>query len=47
MPEVDQVPWNDAEALAETIDRVGADRVAAFFAEPVIGAGGCRLMMFQ
>jgi adenosylmethionine-8-amino-7-oxononanoate aminotransferase len=36
----EQVPWDDAEALAETIDRVGADRVAAFFAEPVIGAGG-------
>jgi putrescine aminotransferase len=38
--EVEQVPWDDAEALAETIDRVGAERVAAFFAEPVIGAGG-------
>jgi adenosylmethionine-8-amino-7-oxononanoate aminotransferase len=35
-----QVPWNDAPALAEAIDRVGADRVAAFFVEPVIGAGG-------
>ena len=40
VPEVEQVPWDDAEALAETIDRVGADRVAAFFAEPIIGAGG-------
>jgi putrescine---pyruvate transaminase len=40
VPEVEQVPWNDAEALGETIDRVGADRVAAFFAEPIIGAGG-------
>lgn len=38
--ETEQVPWDDAEALAETIDRAGADRVAAFFAEPVIGAGG-------
>ncbi len=38
--EVEQVPWDDAEALAETIDRIGADRVAAFFAEPIIGAGG-------
>jgi putrescine---pyruvate transaminase len=40
IPEVEQVPRDESEALAETIDRVGADRVAAFFAEPVIGAGG-------
>jgi putrescine aminotransferase len=40
VPEVEQVPWDDAEALAETIDRLGTDRVAAFFAEPIIGAGG-------
>jgi putrescine---pyruvate transaminase len=40
VPEVEQVPWDDAEALAATIDRVGTDRVAAFFAEPIIGAGG-------
>lgn len=38
--DVEQVPWDDAEALAETIDRFGADNVAAFFAEPIIGAGG-------
>jgi adenosylmethionine-8-amino-7-oxononanoate aminotransferase len=43
VPEVEQVPWNDAEALAETIDRVGAERVAAFIAEPVVGAGGVML----
>ncbi len=35
-----QVPWSSAEALAEAIGRVGAERVAAFFCEPVIGAGG-------
>ena len=40
VPEVEQIPWSDAEALAEAIDRIGADRVSAFFAEPVIGAGG-------
>jgi adenosylmethionine-8-amino-7-oxononanoate aminotransferase len=40
VPEVEQVPWDDAEALAEAIDRVGGERVAAFFAEPIIGAGG-------
>jgi putrescine aminotransferase len=38
--DVDQVPWDDAEALAAAIDRAGSDRVAAFFAEPIIGAGG-------
>jgi len=40
VPEVEQVPWDDTDALAEAIDRVGAERVAAFFAEPIIGAGG-------
>jgi putrescine aminotransferase len=40
VPDVEQVPWNDAEALGEALDRVGADRVAAFFVEPIIGAGG-------
>ena len=34
------VPWDDPAALAETIDRLGSERVAAFFCEPVIGAGG-------
>ena len=40
VPEVEQVPWDDAEALAGAIERIGADRVAAFVAEPIIGAGG-------
>jgi adenosylmethionine-8-amino-7-oxononanoate aminotransferase len=34
------VEWNDADALATRIDELGADKVAAFFCEPVIGAGG-------
>ncbi len=34
------VPWDSAEALAGAIDGVGADRVAAFFCEPIVGAGG-------
>lgn len=34
------VPYDSVEALEEAIDRLGADRVAAFFVEPVIGAGG-------
>ena len=35
-----QVAHDDPSALAAEIERVGADRVAAFFCEPVIGAGG-------
>jgi len=38
-----RVPWNDAEALAAAIDEVGAEHVAAFFCEPIIGAGGVLL----
>jgi adenosylmethionine-8-amino-7-oxononanoate aminotransferase len=38
-----RVPWDDAGALAEAIDHVGAERVAAFFCEPIIGAGGLLL----
>lgn len=37
------VPFDDAEALEAEIERVGPERVAAFFCEPVIGAGGVRL----
>src|SRR6266702_1719316 len=40
LQDVVEVPWDDAEALRSTIDRVGADRTAGFFCEPVIGAGG-------
>jgi adenosylmethionine-8-amino-7-oxononanoate aminotransferase len=38
-----RVPWDDAGALAEAIDHVGDERVAAFFCEPIIGAGGLLL----
>ncbi|MHB1434293.1 MAG: aminotransferase family protein [Streptosporangiaceae bacterium] len=38
--QVDQVPWDDAEALEKTIESLGESQVAAFFCEPVIGAGG-------
>lgn len=34
------VEWDNAEDLRSTIERAGPDRVAAFFCEPVIGAGG-------
>ena len=40
MEGVDSVAWDQAEALEALIGRVGAERVAAFFCEPVIGAGG-------
>jgi putrescine---pyruvate transaminase len=37
---VEHVPWDDAGALAKLIEQAGAERVAAFFCEPVVGAGG-------
>jgi putrescine aminotransferase len=40
IPEVEHITAFNAEALEERIEQVGARRVAAFFAEPVIGAGG-------
>jgi putrescine---pyruvate transaminase len=38
--QVEQVPWDDSTALEKTIEMLGDSRVAAFFCEPVIGAGG-------
>ncbi|HUC57882.1 MAG TPA: aspartate aminotransferase family protein [Streptosporangiaceae bacterium] len=38
--QVEQVPWDDAPALEKTIELLGDSKVAAFFCEPVIGAGG-------
>lgn len=35
-----QVPHDSLEAMEAEIERVGAERVAAVFVEPVIGAGG-------
>jgi putrescine---pyruvate transaminase len=40
---VSSVQWDSLEALEAEILRVGPDRVAAFFCEPVIGAGGVHL----
>jgi adenosylmethionine-8-amino-7-oxononanoate aminotransferase len=37
---VEHVAWDDAPALEKAIEAEGAGRVAAFFCEPVIGAGG-------
>jgi adenosylmethionine-8-amino-7-oxononanoate aminotransferase len=35
-----RVPWDDPVAFAEAVDRAGAETVAAFFCEPIVGAGG-------
>jgi len=35
-----RVPMNDANALQALVDERGADSIAAFFCEPVIGTGG-------
>jgi putrescine aminotransferase len=39
---VSHVAYDDAQALEDEIVRIGPGRVAAFFCEPVIGAGGVR-----
>src|SRR3954452_15000332 len=39
-PHASLVPYDSLDALETEIERVGVDRVAAVFAEPVIGAGG-------
>jgi adenosylmethionine-8-amino-7-oxononanoate aminotransferase len=40
VPEMTQVPHDSLDALRAGFERVGPDRVAAVFVEPVIGAGG-------
>lgn len=40
VPDTHQIPWDSAAALEHAIDRLGGESVAAFIAEPVIGAGG-------
>ncbi len=40
LADVIEVPWDDAGALHEAIQTAGPERVAAFFCEPVVGAGG-------
>ncbi|MFD3507061.1 aspartate aminotransferase family protein [Nocardia sp. NPDC058666] len=37
------VEWNDAKSLLAMIEEVGAEQIAAFFCEPIIGAGGVYL----
>jgi putrescine---pyruvate transaminase len=43
VPHASVVAWDDPDALEAEIAQVGAERVAAFFCEPVIGAGGVLL----
>jgi putrescine---pyruvate transaminase len=43
IPHVSAVPHDSLPALEQEILRVGPERVAAFFCEPVIGAGGVHL----
>ncbi|MEU6581626.1 aminotransferase class III-fold pyridoxal phosphate-dependent enzyme [Nocardia sp. NPDC046763] len=43
MPDTRTIEWDQAKALTALIEEVGADRIAAFFAEPIIGAGGVYL----
>jgi putrescine---pyruvate transaminase len=40
MADTRQVAWDSADALRSAIEEIGADNVAAFVCEPVIGAGG-------
>jgi putrescine aminotransferase len=40
VPDTLRVPWDSAQALADAIAKIGPERVAGFFCEPVIGAGG-------
>ncbi len=42
IPDVAVVEHDSVDALREHVDRIGGDRVAAVFCEPVIGAGGVR-----
>jgi adenosylmethionine-8-amino-7-oxononanoate aminotransferase len=44
LQELPKVPWDDADALAGIIEAAGPETVAAFIAEPVIGAAGGALI---
>ncbi|RVW09688.1 aspartate aminotransferase family protein [Prescottella agglutinans] len=43
MSDARTVAWDDAKGLLELIEQEGADAIAAFFCEPIIGAGGIYL----
>ena len=40
MSDTRTVEWDSGKSLLRAIEELGADRIAAFFCEPVIGAGG-------
>jgi putrescine aminotransferase len=40
LSDVVEVPWDDVGALHDAVQAVGPERIAAFFCEPVVGAGG-------
>ena len=40
MTDARTIAWNSGKALLEAVERIGADNIAAFFCEPIIGAGG-------
>ncbi|MXP22361.1 aminotransferase class III-fold pyridoxal phosphate-dependent enzyme [Gordonia sp. HNM0687] len=43
MPDAETVEWDNAKSLLGLIERLGSERIAAFFCEPIIGAGGIYL----
>ncbi|CAM2910867.1 aspartate aminotransferase family protein [Prescottella defluvii] len=43
MADARTVEWDEAKSLLELIEREGAETIAAFFCEPIIGAGGIYL----
>jgi adenosylmethionine-8-amino-7-oxononanoate aminotransferase len=43
MPDIVTVPWDSTDALSDTIASIGPERIAGFYCEPVIGAGGIRI----
>jgi adenosylmethionine-8-amino-7-oxononanoate aminotransferase len=43
MQDARTVAWDSGKGLLESIEELGADRIAAFFCEPIIGAGGIYL----
>jgi adenosylmethionine-8-amino-7-oxononanoate aminotransferase len=40
VPETERVPVQDLAALTSTVERIGADNIAAFVTEPIQGTGG-------
>jgi adenosylmethionine-8-amino-7-oxononanoate aminotransferase len=44
VPDTARIPWDSADALEKTIESLGAQNVAAFICEPVLGAGGILLL---